>query len=131
MAADVSEIRRAIAGLISAAERSEAELKALAHRRARAVHQSAQARLPQAGERHATGKTRAALQVVDDSGRKQYRVEVGDIPGRDPMVPVYIEFGTVGTPAQPFLRPALDENRDEYTREAEQLITDLTEKALR
>jgi len=131
MPTDFSQVYRFMSGLIREAERSESALKALAHRRALAVHRSAQNRLPQAGEGNATGKTRAALHVVDDSARKQYRVEVADIPGRDPMVPVYLEFGTVGMSARPFLRPAVDENRDGYRQDAERIIADLDQKALK
>lgn len=130
MPTDFSQVYRSFSGVISAAERVEVGLKALAHRRAIAVHAAAQRRLPQAGEGKATGKTRAALHVVDDSSHKRFRVEVGDIPGRDPMVPVYLEFGTVGMNAKPFLRPASDENRAGYVREAERLAVDLITKGI-
>ncbi len=125
---DFSAVYRMQNGFLSEAERIEVDLKALAQRRASAVHSAAQNRLPRPGEKYATGKTRAALHIVDDSAKKQFRVEVGDIPGRDPMVAVYIEFGTVGTAARPYLRPSVDENRDGYTHEATELIKRL-EKA--
>lgn len=130
MPTDFSQVYRSLNGLVSAAEHIEVELKALAHRRARAVHAVAQRRLPEAGQGKATGKTRAALHVVDDSAHKRFRVEVADIPGRDPMVPVYLEFGTVGMSARPFLRPAVDENREGYVREAEQLAVTLLKKGI-
>ncbi len=120
---DFSAVYRMQNGFLSEAERIEVDLKALAQRRAHAVLAGAQQRVPTA-----TGKTRAALHVVDDSAKKQFRVEVADIPGRDPMVPVYLELGTVGMSARPFLRPSVDENRDGYTHEATELIKRL-EKA--
>ena len=124
MPVDFSQVYRAFTGVAAAAENVESDIKAVAHRRAQAVHASAQRRLPTAGSTPtATGKMRAALMIVDDSAHKQFRVEVGDIPGRDPMVPVYHEFGTVGTFAQPFLRPAMDENRAGYLAEVEAAIS--------
>lgn len=129
MPTDFSQVYRAMSGLLTGAERGEVELKALAHRRARAVHAGVERRMPKKGDTPtATGAMRGALHVVDDAARKQYRVEVADIPGRDPMVPVYYEFGTVETPAHPAFRPAVDENRDGYVQDAERTITGLLEK---
>lgn len=129
MPTDFSQVYRAMNSLLSAAERGEVELKALAHRRARAVHAGVARRMPQKGDTPtATGKMRAALHIVDDSARKRFRVEVADIPGRDPMVPVYYEYGTVGMSAHPAFRPAVDENRDGYLEDAERTITRLLEK---
>lgn len=132
MATDFSEVYAAFAKFEQAGrDLDERALKAVARRRAQAVRAAAAQRLPGRGDTpHATGATRAALQVIEDTPRREYRVEVGPIPGRDPMVPVYIEFGTVGTPARPFLRPAVDENVDAYLRDIDATVTSVMEKAI-
>lgn len=123
MSVDFSDITNFLKGVERAAVDVEADLKAAASRRAKAVHAVAHDRLPAKGEtKYATGVMRDHLVIVDDSAHQQFRVEVSDIPGRDPMVPVYHEFGTVGTAARPFLRPAVDENRDSYIRDAEAAV---------
>jgi HK97 gp10 family phage protein len=122
MPVDFSQVFRAFDGVAKAATQVEADIKAVARRRATAVQAAARRRLPSRGDTpYATGTMKAHLVVVDDIAHKQFRVEVEET-GRDPMIPVYHEFGTVGTPAHPFLRPALDENRDGYLAEAEAAI---------
>lgn len=49
------------------------------------------------------------LEYATDAGDKQAAVEVGT----DVDYGKYVEFGTSRMAAQPYLRPALDENRDE------------------
>lgn len=126
MAADVSQIVRAMNGIVTAAERVEVRLKALAHKRAMVVRASAQARV-----RVATGATKEHIIVVDDSANRQFRVEVQDVPGRNPLVPVWIEFGTSKMPARPFLGPAVDESRTAFLTEVEAIATEEVEAALR
>lgn len=131
MSVDVSGVRRAFSGLLSAAEQVETTLKTVAHKRARLVHAAAQGRLPSRGETpHATGWTRAHLVIVDDSANHQFRVEVQDSTMREPMLPVWIEYGTIDTAARPFLRPAADENRAGYLRDLDAALTHLLEKAI-
>jgi HK97 gp10 family phage protein len=125
VAADVSQIVRAMNGIVTAAERVEVRLKPLAHRRAMAVRAAAQARV-----RVATGATREHIIVVDDSSNRQFRVEVQDVPGRNPMVPVWIEFGTSKVPARPFLGPAVDESRTAFLADVEALTIEEAEAAL-
>jgi HK97 gp10 family phage protein len=123
MSVDFSQLTNFLRGLERAAINVEADLKAAAGRRARAVQAAAQSRLPRKGDTpYATGMMREHVVVVEDEARRQFRVEVEDIPGRDPLVPVYHEFGTVGTAAKPFLRPAVDENRDSYIADAERAV---------
>ena len=131
MPVDLSQVTRAVSGLVSATERAEAMLKAVAHKRARLVHGGAQRRLPARGDTpRATGFTRAHLMIVDDSANHQFRVEVMDTTYREPMLPAWIEYGTKHMAARPFLRPAADENRDGYIRDLETALTQLLEKAI-
>lgn len=123
MSADFSDILTFLRRVEGAAVNVEGDIKAAAARRAAAVHAVAYERLPGPGETpYATGVTRDHLVIVEDDAHKQFRVEVSDIPGRDPRVPAYHEFGTVGSAARPFLRPAVDENRDAYFKDAEQVV---------
>lgn len=123
MSADFSQLTNFLSDLERAAVNVESDLKAAAERRAHAVKAGAQSRLPSKGDTtYATGTMKAHVVVVDDSAHKQFRVEVEDVAGRDPLVPVYHEFGTVGTAAKPFLRPAVDENRDSYIKDAEAAV---------
>ena len=126
MAADFSQVRQFLTGLVSATARVEGELKTIAHRRARAVQLAAQSKV-----RVRTGLTRESIVVVDDSANKQFIVEVRDMTGRMPMLPVWIEFGTRNMPARPFMGPALFESRDAYVKEAEALVAKIDAEAQR
>lgn len=125
-AADVSQIVRAMSGLVSAAQRVEGQLKTLAHRRARAVQASAQNRAPVR-----TGLLRNSIVVIDQSAQRQFVVTVVDMTYRMPMLPVWIEFGTHDMPARPFLGPALEESRAAYLAEADELAATALQEALR
>lgn len=126
MAADVSQIVRAMSGIVTAAERVEVRLKTIAHRRARAVREAIQRRV-----RVNTGAMRDGVVIVDDSAHHQFRVEPQDIPGRNPMVPVWHEYGTAKMPARPAYGPAIDESRPVFLAEVEALVVEEAEGALR
>jgi len=95
-----------------AGARLEAALRQTARTTAGKIRTGAQARV-----RVGTGQTKAAIRIVEGHG--QVRVEVADVPGRHPMVPVWLEFGTSKMPAQPFMGPALDAERAAYARAGE------------
>jgi HK97 gp10 family phage protein len=116
-AADLSQLHRGIASMVGGAERLERELKQLAHRRALTVAEKARERV-----RVRTGKTKAHIRVVENSAQHAFTVAVEDVEGRNPMVPVWIEFGTSKMAAQPFLGPAIDSSRGEFEREAAALL---------
>jgi hypothetical protein len=123
MSTDFSQLFAFLRGLDTAGANVEADIKAAARRRAEAIKSGIQQRLPGKGDTpYATGAEREHVVVVEDIEHKQYRVEVSDIPGRDPMVVVYHEFGTVGTSAHPAFRPAVDENRSGYLKDAENAV---------
>lgn len=113
-------------GLVSAAQRVESNLKTLAHRRARAVRDAVQRRV-----RVDTGKMRDAVVIVDNSANREFRVEPADIPGRNPMVPVWHEFGTSKMAARPAYGPAIDESRTAFLTEVDAMVTQEAEEALR
>lgn len=58
-----------------------------------------------------TGATRDGIEATGAvNGRARVNV-TRLVPGDDPEVPKFIEFGTEDTPAQPFMRPALYRRR--------------------
>lgn len=69
----------------------------------------------QRGGRH----TIDSIVVLVDAGKKEVRVEVGT-GVEPPMLPVWIEYGTRFKAARPFMRPALDAERDRYRSDLEQ-----------
>jgi HK97 gp10 family phage protein len=104
--------------------RLEAELRTVARNTAGRMKTGAQARV-----RVRTGQTKTRIVVVEQADKKQFSVEVEDIPGRNPMVPVWIEFGTRKMPAQPFMGPAADAERDQYRADGEAACARVLEQA--
>jgi HK97 gp10 family phage protein len=84
----------------------------------------------------ATGRTRESIRVVEDLEKHEYRVEVGPTKERPAdkdypaNVPLWIEFGTRYVAARPFMRPALDEQRDRYRRDLEAASIAAMQKAM-
>jgi len=98
----------------------ESDIKAAAGRRAQAIKGGIEKRLPRKGETPwATGAERDHVIVVERPDLKEYQVQIADIPGRDPLVVLFHELGTITTKAYPAFRPATDENREGYIRDAE------------
>lgn len=98
------------------ASRLETELRALAQRTSARVQRVAQARV-----RVRTRQTQQHIRVYEDSDKRQFRIQVDDVAGRNPMVPVWLEFGTSKLGAQPFMGPALEEVRGDYARDGERV----------
>jgi hypothetical protein len=94
--------------------RLEAELRGVAARTAQRMKGGAQARV-----RVRTRATQTAIVVVEEADKRQFRVEVQDVAGRNPMVPVWLEYGTSTLGAQPFMGPAADAERATYLAEGE------------
>jgi hypothetical protein len=67
-----------------------------------------------AGVAKRTRATELAIRVVEEPKQKLFRVQVDDITGRHPMAPVWLEYGTVHTPAKPYMGPALEGQRASY-----------------
>lgn len=66
-----------------------------------------------------TGTLRRSLEMEDGPGDTEVTV------GTDLEYAPYVEFGTSRMGAQPFLRPAFDENQDEVYREIGDALEDL------
>jgi HK97 gp10 family phage protein len=71
----------------------------------------------------ATGMTRDRINVVEDEAHQQFWVGVGREAtnvleslgaGRNPMVPVWLEFGTRYMAPRPFMGPATEEAREPH-----------------
>ncbi len=63
---------------------------------------------------HGTGRTAAAIRVLDESDRKQYVVNSPGHPDRPANLPVWLEFGTRYMTAKPHMRPAADAESERY-----------------
>lgn len=109
MTTGIDELRRATA---ATGRRLETELRTAARTSAGRIRDGMRALV-----RVRTGATRNAIVIVEAEG--QVTVAVAPIPGRNPMVPVWIEYGTSRTPAQPFAAPALNAERANYARAGE------------
>lgn len=94
--------------------RLEAELRAVAARTARRMQGGAQLRV-----RVRSRKTHDAIKVREEPDKRRFLVEVEDVPGRNPMVPVWLEYGTAKMGAHPFMGPAADAERATYAAEGE------------
>ena len=94
--------------------RLEAELREVAARTARRMQGGAQLRV-----RVRSRKTHDAIKVREEREKRRYLVEVEDVPGRNPMVPVWLEYGTSKMSAHPFMGPAADAERATYAAEGE------------
>ncbi|NSW92317.1 MAG: HK97 gp10 family phage protein [Firmicutes bacterium] len=72
-----------------------------------------------------TGELRDNMTMrVVEKDRSQVEIDVG--PGKDQFYGLFIEQGTSKMAAKPFLRPALDENKEKVQK----AITDEIEKAI-
>jgi len=84
-----------------------------------------------------SGYTRDQIVVVDDRAHHAYHVEVGPTtshPGTREhplMLPAWIEFGTRYIPARPFMRPAIDAERDRYRHDLETAAARAAQQAFR
>lgn len=58
-----------------------------------------------------TGALEAGIHVEDSVGGKGAVVSSREVPGDDPDVPVYVEYGTQNMAAQPYMRPAAYQRR--------------------
>ncbi len=63
---------------------------------------------------HGTGKTAAAIRVLDESQDKQYVVNSPGDPDRPANLPLWLEFGTRFMIARPYMRPAGDAENPRY-----------------
>lgn len=81
----------------------------------------------------------AAKELVPvDTGTLKRSIHMEDVPGElavavgtDVPYAPFVEFGTSRQPAQPYLRPALDENKGEIVREFGEALEDIVEAAFR
>lgn len=94
--------------------RLEAELRTVASNTAARMRTGIQGRV-----RVRSGRFRASIVIVEDADQKRFRVEAADVAGRNPMVPVWQEFGTRKMGAQPAFGPAADAERAAYGRDGE------------
>lgn len=92
-----------------------------------------------------------AAQVVVDSARGKAPVETGNLKksidkevenskdnncffrvgiGKEAWYGRFAEYGTMYKPARPFLRPAVDENKDDVVKKIREALNDAIEKAI-
>lgn len=58
-----------------------------------------------------TGAMRAGVSSTPAVGGRAYVTVSRNVPGEDPLIPVYVEYGTRHMDAQPFMRPAAYQKR--------------------
>jgi HK97 gp10 family phage protein len=89
-------------------------LKQEAHASADRLAEAAKANLR--SKTHGSGKLADSIEVLDKSDEKKFTVNVPGGEGEDPMLGVYLEYGTKKMDARPFLRPARDAEEARYLR---------------
>ena len=63
---------------------------------------------------HGTGRTAAAIRVLDESSDKQFVVNSPGDPERPANLPIWLEYGTRFMTAKPHMRPAADAESERY-----------------
>lgn len=64
-----------------------------------------------------SGRLKASLNLKKSKTKKpEVRQEVKIAPGRKEYYGTFVELGTANQPAQPFMRPAIDENKDKIAK---------------
>jgi HK97 gp10 family phage protein len=125
----LEEMRRAIEAFPKAVEQV---FQDTARDTANKIAQRARQRVPVA-----TGRTQRSIRVVEDLPHHAYHVEVGaqpDMPAdRDwpQNLPIWIEYGTRFIPARPFMRPAIDAEREPYRQRLERISAHVAEEVFR
>jgi HK97 gp10 family phage protein len=123
------EMRRAIEAFPKAVEQV---FQDTARDTANKIAQRARERVPVA-----TGRTQRSIRVVEDLPHHAYHVEVGAHEGmqadRDwpPNLPIWIEYGTRFIAARPFMRPALDAEREPYRQRLERVSAQVMQQVFR
>lgn len=123
---DLSAIRTRVDQLPRDVEHA---LKTVAHRSARNIAGDAARRLRQQQKTTAHALADAII-IVDDSGDRKFIVESQAPRGQPANVTIWNEHGTVNMTARPYMRPAANAERANYTRECEFAVVPLVEKAL-
>lgn len=96
---------------------------------ANAIAQRARQRVPVR-----TGRTQRSIRVVEDLAHHAYHVEVGAHAGMPadrewpPNLPIWIEYGTRFIPARPFMRPAIDAEREPYRQRLDRVSAKLLQQ---
>jgi HK97 gp10 family phage protein len=84
-----------------------------------------------------TGRTQRSIRVVEDLAHHAYHVEVGPhagMPGTPDWpahLPIWLEYGTRHMAARPFMRPALDAERERYRQRLEWISAQIAEQVFR
>ena len=124
----LSELQRAVEKLPVAVE--QASLR-VARETGYRVAARARGRVPRGPDPRQRGgqHTMDSIVVLVDAAKKEVRVEVGT-GVEPPMLPVWIEHGTLFMLARPFLRPALDAEDAQYRADLERETADAAAEVL-
>lgn len=127
--ATIPEFARVYAAVQKLDTTVQAALRQVAEDTANRAKETARIKVP-----HDTYVTRDSIAVVPEPENRQFRVEVGTAPhNRDgrtaflPNLPLWLEYGTSKMEARPFLRPAMDAERERYIRDMAAAVTDVVE----
>lgn len=106
----------------------ERDLRSQAYVTAERIKRTAQAILR--SKTHGTGKTAAAIVVIEEKEHQQFVVE-SDGDESDPAnLPIWLEFGTVNMQARPYMRPARDQHEAAYLADQERVFNAHAEKGI-
>jgi hypothetical protein len=94
-----------------------AALREVAQQSAGIIHDHAQELLNQ--QTDGTGATAAAIKVVEDAANKQFHVISEAPPDKPDNLVIWLEHGTRFMAARPYMRPAIDHEREPYRRAGE------------
>jgi hypothetical protein len=109
VADDVRTLQAAIAKLPDAVT---AALKVEAHASAQRIAAHAAALLR--AQTHGTGRTAAAIRVLEEGGDRQFVVNSPGTADKPANLPIWLEYGTRFMAARPHMRPAADAESAAY-----------------
>lgn len=125
----LTEMRRAIDAFPKAVEQV---FRDTARDTAHAIAQRARQRVPVR-----SGRTQRSIRVVEDLPHHAYHVEVGAHEGMPAdkdwpaNLPIWIEYGTRFIVARPFMRPAIDAEREPYRQRLERISAQVAAQVFR
>lgn len=113
----MSEARRTLERLPRAISSA---LRGVAHLTAVRIRDGARQRL--LAQTHGTGKTANAIAVREEEAKQQFLVESKAVRPAPANLPIWLEYGTSKMAARPYIRPAAESQRDDYTRATEAAV---------
>lgn len=117
-ACTITGLAELTAGVTALPDRLRAASRAAAAASAGRICADAKSRLlaQMKTDRHALADV---IVVTEDAANRQFTVESNAPAGQAPMLPVWVEYGTVREAARPYMGPAATAESSRYAREME------------